>query len=234
MRRCSRPGPRWASVKRPTARSPRRSWPTTSPANDAAGCSRSSSPRSPSARRSDTSSVGWSITTSGGARRSSSPVCPAWCSHRQRGEHQAGHTGDEERLAPPEVVIDQPTDDVSERRADGDRGEEDREHPAASFAGEVVGQERRGDRVHDDEASHERPELRIRELELRVLHALGKRRDDPPVQIVEQVDQREDGERPPPEPRELGPYRWAFSHDVKSPYGFSRVLPPAIEWVLFG
>src|SRR5438876_1953994 len=51
-------------------------------------------------------------------------------------------------------------------------------------------------RSHDDEAGHERPELRIRELELRVLHALGKRGDDPPVQIVEQVDQREDGERP--------------------------------------
>src|SRR3989454_4779427 len=95
-------------------------------------------------------------------------------------------------------------------------------------------EQRRGDHVHDDEAGHERPELRIRELELRVLHALGKRGDDPPVQIVEQVDQREDGKRPPPEARELRPYRWAFSHDVKSPYRFSRVVPPAIEWVLFG
>src|SRR5438034_9095501 len=39
----------------------------------------------PTRRSSDlTSSVGWSITTSGGARRSSSPVCPAWCSPRWR------------------------------------------------------------------------------------------------------------------------------------------------------
>src|SRR5207245_9190757 len=38
----------------------RRSSDLTSPASDAAGCSRSSSPRSRSARRSDTSSVGWS------------------------------------------------------------------------------------------------------------------------------------------------------------------------------
>src|SRR2546422_3542705 len=45
------------------------------------------------------------------------------------------------------LPIYQPTDDVSERRADGDRGEEDREHPAASLAREVVGQERRGDRA---------------------------------------------------------------------------------------
>src|SRR3989454_1248351 len=29
-------------------------------------------------------------------------------------------------------------------------------------------EQRRGDHVHDDEAGHERPELRIRELELRV------------------------------------------------------------------
>src|SRR5207249_4816624 len=68
----------------PISRSPRRSWPTTSPASDAAGCSRSSLPPSPSARRSDTSSVGWSITTLGGARRSSSPVCRDWCSPRWR------------------------------------------------------------------------------------------------------------------------------------------------------
>jgi len=62
---------------------------------------------------------------------------------RQRREHQSGHARDEERLPPPEVMIDQPTHDVSERRADRDRGEEDSEYPATSLAWEVVGQERR-------------------------------------------------------------------------------------------
>jgi hypothetical protein len=50
-----------------------------------------------------------------------------------------------------------------------------------------------------------------------MLDALDQRGDDPPVQIIEQVDQRQDGERRPAEAREVALYRWAFSHAVKSP-----------------
>jgi hypothetical protein len=48
--------------------------------------------------------------------------------------------------------------------------------------------------VGDEEAGQQRAELRIGQLQLGVLHALGQRRDDPPVEVVEQIDQGEDSE----------------------------------------
>ena len=149
-------------------------------------------------------------------------------------------------------MIHQPADDVAERRADGDRGEEYREDAAALVAREVIGEQgggdrpvrcladadrgagreqpgviarqsaerggeapdadaeteqagarapvaeraehRRGEHVDDEKAGHQQAELRVGQVELRVLHALGERGDDPAIQVVEEIDQREDGE----------------------------------------
>src|SRR5437879_10641700 len=67
-------------------------------------------------------------------------------SQRQRGEDQARNTGNEERLAPSEIAIHETANDVSERRADGNRREEYREDAAALVPREVIGQEAGGDR----------------------------------------------------------------------------------------
>ena len=64
---------------------------------------------------------------------------------RESGEHETGDTRDEEGLAPAEIAIDKPTDDVAERRADGNGGEEYCEHTAPPFTGEIIGQESGGD-----------------------------------------------------------------------------------------
>src|SRR5437667_11969606 len=61
---------------------------------------------------------------------------------RQGRQHEAWHAGDEERLTPPEVAVDQPADDVAEGGADRDGGKEHGEHAPALLAREVVREER--------------------------------------------------------------------------------------------
>ena len=46
--------------------------------------------------------------------------------------------------------------------------------------------------VDDQEGAHQETELAIAERERRVFQAFEKRRNDKPVQVIEQVDQRED------------------------------------------
>ncbi len=55
-------------------------------------------------------------------------------------------------------------------------------------------EQRCGEHVHDEKAGHERAELAIRQTQFGMLHALGERGDDPPIQVVEEIDQRQDSE----------------------------------------
>lgn len=113
------------------------------------------------------------------------------------------------------------------REPRGGRGEapdEDAEREEARPRAPVAedAEEGRGDHVDDDEAGHERARLRVGEAQLGGAQALDERGDDEPVEVVEEVDERQDGEASRGKPRGhgAGDGRPGFAHAC--PRGFTR------------
>ena len=83
----------------------------------------------------------------------------------------------------------------TERRREAPDPDAEREKPRPPPAVAERPEDRRRQHVDENEAGHERPELRVGELELRLLQAFDERGDDVAVEVVEEIDERQDRER---------------------------------------
>src|SRR5262249_10481605 len=100
-----------------------------------------------------------------------------------------GGTGREERGEVPR--------EAAERGGDAPDRDADREKPRPPAPISESAEDGRGQHVNDDEAREESAELGVRERQGRRLQALRQRRDHEPVEVVEEIDERQDRQREP-------------------------------------
>ena len=116
-----------------------------------------------------------------------------------RGDRPVGGLADADRRARGEERGEALREPRGRRGEAPDEDAEGEEARARALVAEDA-EERRGDHVDDDEAGHQRPGLRVGEAELGVAQALDERGDDEAVEVVEEVDERQDGEAARGEP----------------------------------
>src|ERR1043165_9108580 len=83
----------------------------------------------------------------------------------------------------------------AQRRGDAPDHHAERDQRRAGAAVAERAEHRRRQRIDDDEAAGDEAELRVGEVQLRFAQRLHQRRDDPAVEVIEEIDEGQDGER---------------------------------------